>query len=257
MWFWKHEILIFLISQFPCGWFHIPEEGFHIGLVSFFCWFIVSVWGQFSVCEELIFFILESFFHVRTSNPAPELTRLGITRRPTRLPDRQVWETLFLKKQSKSKICLIILPVRECTQHPAFWLPCTFYPHGLEYIPKCDFVGTLGGVAQMAERLLRMQEAQGSIPCSSIWIRRTGTAGAHWWTVVDWKSMGWWDRVRNPTISQRNHRTSLPTLDSPQTGILCVGQGTTAGHGGDVAQMAERMLSMHEAQGSIPCFSSL
>lgn len=25
---------------------------------------------------------------------------------------------------------------------------------------------------------------------------------------------------------------------------------------GDVAQMVERMLSMHEAQGSIPCFSS-
>jgi hypothetical protein len=25
---------------------------------------------------------------------------------------------------------------------------------------------------------------------------------------------------------------------------------------GDVAQMVERMLSMHEAQGSIPCFST-
>ena len=33
-------------------------------------------------------------------------------------------------------------------------------------------------------------------------------------------------------------------------------QHTLTIHNGDVAQMVERVLSMHEAQGSIPCFST-
>ena len=38
--------------------------------------------------------------------------------------------------------------------------------------------------------------------------------------------------------------------------VLLIIETYTRSRAGDVAQMAERVLSMHEAQGSIPCFST-
>ena len=57
------------------------------------------------------------------------------------------------------RTCVLVVVVGECDT------PCAHVSDNV-YV-GAPLLTTLGGVAQMVERLLCMQEAQGSIPCSS------------------------------------------------------------------------------------------